>query len=43
MLSSLADVPSEVRGTVMGLNSTIASVGWLAAAMVGGWVFAGIG
>jgi len=32
-----------VRGTVMGLNSTVASGGWLVAAAVGGWVVADIG
>lgn len=43
LMAALADVPPEVRGTVMGLNSTAASVGWLAAAALGGWILAGIG
>jgi predicted MFS family arabinose efflux permease len=42
-MAALADVPAEVRGTVMGLNSTVASGGWLAAAAVGGWIIADIG
>ena len=37
-------VPSEeVRGTVLGLNVTSASFGWLGAASLGGWMMAGIG
>lgn len=43
LLAALADVPAEVRGTVMGLNSSIASIGWLTAALAGGWVYAEIG
>jgi predicted MFS family arabinose efflux permease len=31
-------VPDEVRGTVLGLNVTSASLGWLGAAALGGWV-----
>lgn len=38
LMAALAQVPPEVRGTVMGLNSTAASVGWLAAAALGGWI-----
>ncbi len=43
LMASLADVPSDVRGTVMGLNSTAASVGWLGAAALGGWILATVG
>ena len=43
LLAALADVPVNVRGVVMGLNSSIASIGWLAAALIGGWLYAGVG
>lgn len=43
LLAALADVPTEVRGVVMGLNSSIASIGWLIAALLGGWLYAGTG
>ena len=48
LMASLADVPDEVRGTVLGLNVTSASFGWLGAASLGGWMmvqygFAGFG
>jgi predicted MFS family arabinose efflux permease len=43
LMAALAEVPSEVRGTVMGLNSSVASIGWLVAALVGGWMYAGAG
>lgn len=43
LMAALAEVPPEVRGTVMGLNSTAASVGWLAAAALGGWILSGVG
>lgn len=43
LMAALAEVPANVRGTVMGLNSTAASVGWLGAAALGGWILAGIG
>ncbi len=36
LMSMLAAVPDAVRGTVMGLNVTGASVGWLGAASLGG-------
>ena len=47
-MASLAAVPEDVRGTVLGLNGTAASVGWIAAAGLGaaviGWVgFEGFG
>lgn len=43
LMASLADVPDEVRGTVLGLNVTSASFGWLGATAVGGWVMVSFG
>ena len=48
LMAALANVPDEVRGTVLGLNVTSASFGWLGAAALGGWMmtqfgFAGFG
>jgi predicted MFS family arabinose efflux permease len=43
MMAALSNVPDEIRGTVLGLNVTSASVGWLAAAAVGGLVIAQFG
>ena len=43
LMASLADVPADVRGTVMGLNSTVASIGWLTAAAGGGWMLSTVG
>ena len=43
LLAAMADVPAEVRGLIMGLNSSIASIGWLLAALIGGWLYAGVG
>jgi len=40
LMASLASVPEEVRGTVLGLNVTSASFGWLGAAALGGWMLA---
>jgi predicted MFS family arabinose efflux permease len=31
-------VPAGVRGTTLGLNITMSSIGWLGAAAVGGWL-----
>lgn len=47
-MAALAAVPEEMRGTVLGLNGTSASVGWIGAAALGaamiGWVgFEGFG
>jgi DHA1 family inner membrane transport protein len=42
-MAALSAVPEAVRGTVLGLNVTFASVGWIAAAAVGGWLIAGSG
>ena len=43
LMAALADVPADVRGAIMGINTSVASVGWLVAALVGGWLYAGIG
>ena len=43
LLAAMADVPEKVRGVVMGLNSSIASIGWLTAALVGGWLYSSVG
>ncbi len=43
LMASLTDVPEHVRGTVMGLNVTCSSIGWLGAAALGGWMIAGFG
>jgi predicted MFS family arabinose efflux permease len=40
LMAALADVPDGVRGTVLGLNVTSASLGWLGAAALGGWIMA---
>ena len=48
MLAALATVPERVRGTVMGLNVTCSSIGWMGASGLGGLMvatqgFAGFG
>ena len=55
LISLLSSVPAEVRGTVLGINITCASIGWVTSAIVGGmlaatgdwamlgWVVAGLG
>jgi DHA1 family inner membrane transport protein len=43
LMASLSDVPEHVRGTVMGLNVTCSSIGWLGAAALGGWMIASYG
>jgi len=43
LMAALSNVPNEVRGTVMGLNSTAASAGWLTAAALGGWILSAVG
>ena len=40
LLSSLASVPEQVRGTVMGLNVTCSSIGWMGASGLGGLMIA---
>ena len=39
-MAALSAVPEAVRGTVLGLNVTCNSVGWIAAAAFGGWLIA---
>jgi predicted MFS family arabinose efflux permease len=43
LMASLGDVPEHVRGTVMGLNVTCSSLGWLGAAGLGGTMIATFG
>jgi len=43
LMAALASVPENVRGTVMGLNGTCASIGWIGAAAIGGWILATFG
>ncbi|MEO8719275.1 MAG: MFS transporter, partial [Burkholderiales bacterium] len=48
LMATLAEVPSELRSALFGLNITMASMGWLLAGSVGGWLiavggFAGLG
>jgi predicted MFS family arabinose efflux permease len=43
LMAALANVPDAVRGTVLGLNVTSASFGWLGAATFGGWMLAELG
>jgi predicted MFS family arabinose efflux permease len=43
LMASLSRVPEHVRGTVMGLNVTSNSIGWLGAAGLGGWMIGSFG
>jgi predicted MFS family arabinose efflux permease len=43
LMAALSNVPDEVRGTVLGLNVTSSSFGWLGAASLGGMVIATFG
>ncbi|MFN8524315.1 MAG: MFS transporter [Chloroflexota bacterium] len=43
LLATLSDVSAEARGAVMGMTSTFASFGWLAASAVGGLLIASVG
>ena len=43
LMAALADVPTEVRGVIMGLNSSVASIGWLTASALGGWLYLVVG
>jgi predicted MFS family arabinose efflux permease len=38
LMAALSEVPAEVRGAILGLNVTMASIGWLGAAALGGWL-----
>ena len=40
LMATLADMPSELRGALFGLNITMASMGWLLAGSMGGWLIA---
>jgi DHA1 family inner membrane transport protein len=40
LISLLSAVPPEIRGTVLGINITCASVGWVTSAIVGGMLAA---
>ncbi len=40
LMAALAEVPSELRSALFGLNITMASLGWLLAGSVGGWLVA---
>ncbi len=48
LMATLAEMPGELRSALFGLNITMASMGWLLAGSVGGWLisisgFAGLG
>jgi len=48
LMATLAEMPSEIRGALFGLNITTASLGWLLAGSLGGWLivaggFGGLG
>lgn len=38
LMAALSEVPGEVRGAILGLNITTASLGWLGATTFGGWL-----
>jgi len=40
LMAALSAVPESMRGTVLGLNVTFASMGWITAAAAGGWLIA---
>jgi predicted MFS family arabinose efflux permease len=40
LMATLAGMPSELRSALFGLNITMASMGWLLAGSVGGWLIA---
>jgi DHA1 family inner membrane transport protein len=42
-MAALANVPDEVRGTVLGLNGATASVGWVGAAALGALMISTVG
>jgi DHA1 family inner membrane transport protein len=43
LIASLTLAPAAARGTILGMNVSGASIGWLAAAAVGGWLIAAHG
>jgi MFS transporter, DHA1 family, inner membrane transport protein len=40
LMATISEVPTEVRGAILGLNITMSSVGWLGATALGGWLVA---
>ncbi|MDI1284070.1 MAG: MFS transporter [Reyranella sp.] len=42
-MAALASVPEDVRGTVLGLNGTTASIGWVGAAALGAAIIGRVG
>jgi len=38
LMAALSEVSSDARGTILGLNITSGSVGWLGATALGGWL-----
>jgi DHA1 family inner membrane transport protein len=38
LMATLAEVPAELRSALFGLNITMASIGWLLAGSMGGWL-----
>jgi DHA1 family inner membrane transport protein len=38
LMATLAEMPSQVRGALFGLNVTTASLGWLLAGSLGAWL-----
>jgi DHA1 family inner membrane transport protein len=42
-MAALANVPDQVRGTVLGLNGATASVGWVGAAALGAIMISTVG
>ena len=40
LMATLAEMPSEIRGALFGLNITTNSIGWLLAGSAGGWLIA---
>lgn len=43
LMATLAEMPSELRGALFGLNIAMASIGWLLAGSMGGWLIASTG
>jgi DHA1 family inner membrane transport protein len=43
LMAALTEVPDYMRGTVMGLNVTGSSLGWIGAAGLGGWMIGAYG
>ena len=43
LMAPLSGVPDDMRGAVLGANVTTASMGWLGASAVGGWLIGSFG